>query len=363
MEKRVLGRTGLWVSTLGIGAGQYGAFGKTTESDCICIAHAGFDGGVNLIDTADFYSFGESETIVGKVIADRRDRIILATKCGMPMSDDPNERGASRRWLRASVERSLRRLGTDYIDLYQCHQPDPATPIEETVEAMTELVREGKIRYFGLSNSPAALVTEAVLRGQLRGAGKIQSEQSAYSIFNRRPEAELLPACEALGVGFLAYSPLDGGWLGGRLRAGVNAEATARQRLNPTRFDLTSPANGEKLQCVEALGALAAEAGLALPHMGIAFVLSHRAVTSALVGGSSLEQMQAHLAGQDVRLADDVLDRIDAIVTPGVNMPEAPNPSPALKDASLRRRSTKTVGPDGGRGEFFRTLVADEKTT
>jgi aryl-alcohol dehydrogenase-like predicted oxidoreductase len=363
MERRILGRTGISVSTLGVGTGQFGRFGQTSEADCIRIAHAAFDGGVNLIDTADFYSFGEAETIAGKAIADRRDRVVVATKCGMPMSNDPNESGGSRRWINLSINRSLKRLGVDYVDLYQLHQPDPATPIEETIDAMTDLVRAGKIRSFGLSNSTAVHVTEAALRAQMRGFSLPQSEQSAYSIFARGPEAELLPETQRFGLGFLAYSPLDGGWLSGKYRTGSNVAPSARHRLQPGKFDLSSPVNQSKLDAVEALAEVAAEAGLGLSHMAIAFVLSHPAVTSALVGGGRLEHIEAHLAGQDARLSEEILDRIDAIVAPGVNMPEAPQRSPALQDASLRRRRSKPAEARASGVDFIRNLVMTEPRT
>jgi aryl-alcohol dehydrogenase-like predicted oxidoreductase len=333
MEKRILGRTGIWVSIMGVGTGQFGLFGRTTEAECVRLAHAAFDGGINLIDTADFYSFGEAETIAG-----RRDGIVLASKCGMPMSDELNDRGGSRRWINISIERSLKRLGTDCIDLYQLHQPDPATPIEETLLAMTDLVRAGKIRAFGLSNSNAAQITEAALQARLQGCLAPYAEQSAYSIFTRGPEADLLPACEKYGFGFLAYSPLDGGWLSGKYRRNHRVAPTPRHRLQPGKFDLTSEANAAKLDMAERLAELAAELSLSLSHMAIAFVLSHRAITCALIGGNRLDHVQAHLAGQDVRLSAETLDRIDAIVAPGQDVPEQKTRSRALQDPSLRRR-------------------------
>jgi aryl-alcohol dehydrogenase-like predicted oxidoreductase len=360
MEKRILGRTGMWVSALGVGTGQFGAFGQTTEAECIRLTHAAFAGGINLIDTADFYSFGEAETITGKAIAGRRDKVVLATKCGMAMSDDPNERGGSRRWINLSIDRSLKRLGTDYVDLYQLHAPDPATPVEETVEAMSDLVRAGKIRHYGLSNSTPGHVTEAALRAQLRDAASPQCEQSAFSIFNRGPEADLLPECEKFGLGFLAYSPLDGGWLSGKYRRGGNVEPTPRHRLQPAKFDMNTTANGPKIEAVEALAVVAAEAGITFAHLAIAFVLSHRAVTCALVGGNRLDHIEAHLAGQSVRLSDAILDRIDAIVPPGVNMPEPSRRTPALLDPAQRRRRPVVVEQQATGVDFIRKLVVSE---
>jgi len=346
---------------MGVGTGQFGSFGQTKEADCVRLSHAAFDGGVTLIDTADFYSFGEAETITGKAIAGRRDKVVLATKCGMPMSDDPNERGGSRRWITAAVENSLKRLNTDYIDLYQLHSPDPATSIDETIDAMNDLIRAGKIRHFGTSNFTAAMVVEGALRAQIRDRIAPHSEQSAYSIFTRGPETEVLPACLSHNEGFLAYSPLDGGWLSGKYRRDQSVAATPRHRLQPSKFDMSTPANQAKLDAAERLGAIADEAGLELSHMAIAFVLAHKAVTCALVGGNTVTHVEKHLAGQDVRLTEEILDKIDAVVAPGVNMPAVQATSPALQDKTLRRRAHSIPATSGTAGvNFIRKLLAEE---
>ncbi|MET0182289.1 MAG: aldo/keto reductase, partial [Caulobacterales bacterium] len=274
MERRILGRTGLSVSMLGIGAAQLGVFDLSDEAECVRVAHECFDAGVNLIDTADFYSFGKSEKVVAKVITDRRDKIIVASKCGMPLSADSNERGGSRRWIMTAIDRSLKRLNTDYIDIYQLHAPDPRTEIEETIDAMNDLIKAGKIRYFGTSNFTGQMTSEAHLRGKLAGLTPPHSEQSEYSIFNRAPEAEVLPANHKYGVGFLAYSPLDGGWLSGKYRKAQAFEKSARQKVQPDRFDLQNPINADKLERVEKLIALAKEAGMDLGHLAIGFVLA-----------------------------------------------------------------------------------------
>jgi aryl-alcohol dehydrogenase-like predicted oxidoreductase len=274
------------------------------------------------------------------------------------MSDDPNEKGASRRWITASVERSLKRLQTDYIDLYQLHQPDPHTAIEETLGALNDLVRAGKIRCFGTSNVTAALAMEAGFTAQARGLTAPHSEQSAFSIFERRPEAELLPACERWGMGFLAYSPLEGGWLSGRYRRGAPAHVSARQRFRPAHFDVQAEANRGKLDAAEALMGVARDGGMPLSHLAIGFVLSHRAVTSALVGAGKMEQLEANIAAAEVRLSDEVLDRIDAIAPPGRSLAGTERATPAMLDKALRRRPQIPDPRVDGRGEAIRKMFA-----
>lgn len=342
MERRTLGRTGISVSRLCVGAGQFGAFGQTTADECIPLIHAALDGGMNMIDTADFYSFGESETIVGKAIAGRRARVVLATKCGFPMSEDPNEQGASARWIRHSIEGSLRRLGTDHVDLYQIHRPDPQTDIADTLLALADLAREGKIRAYGLSNSPAHRIVEAQLVAERLAIARPHTEQPSYSIFARGVEDGVLPVCVKHEVAVLAYSPLDGGWLSGKYRAGRAAEKSARQRLQPARFDLARDWNQHKLERVEALSKLAEQAGFTLPQLAIGFVLAHPAVATAIIGGSKRSYLEQHLARPDLSLSDEVLDRIDAIVAAGTQLAEEGGfREPSLDDASSRRRAAR----------------------
>ena len=363
MEKRLLGRSGLWVSVLGLGAGSFGAFGDASEEDCIRMAHCAFDGGVNLIDTADFYAFGESEAIVGKAVKGRRDKLVVTSKVGMAMSDDPNEKGGSRRWITASVENSLRRLQTDYIDLYQLHQPDPNTAIAETLGAMNDLVRAGKIRCFGLSNSTAAMVVDAGLTASGLGLIAPHSEQTAYSILERRPEAELWPACERFGMGVLAYSPMEGGWLSGRYRRGAKVDASARQRFRPAHFDVNAEQNRERLDAVESLAGIAQEAGVPLSHLALGFVLSHRAVTTALTGASRLEQVEASIAAAQARLSDEILDRIDAVVGPGRSLAGSERATPATTDKTLRRRPQADTGARNGPGDSIRMMFKGAATS
>jgi aryl-alcohol dehydrogenase-like predicted oxidoreductase len=339
MEYRLLGKSGLYVSAIGLGAANFGKFGETTEQDCLRIAHCAFDGGITLVDTADVYSLGQSELIVGKAVAGRRDKVVLATKCGAPLSDNLLERGSSRRWITAAVNQSLKRLNTDYIDIFQVHGPDPLTDISETVGVFTDLIRAGKVRYFGTSNFAAQALMEAILRAEMRGLIGPHCEQAPFSILNRRAEGDILPMCEKFGLGFLAYSPLEGGLLSGKYRRGHKTEVSARQKLQPQGYDFSLPHNMAKLDAIEQLRSIADEVGIELLHLAMGFVLSHRCVTSALIGGGKMEYIQKHIEGQNVSLSDEILDKIDAIVSPGVTLDPTTNfPPPALVDSSLRRR-------------------------
>jgi aryl-alcohol dehydrogenase-like predicted oxidoreductase len=343
MEHRQLGRTGVSVSKLCLGAMMFGAWGNADHDDSIRIIHAALDGGINFIDTADIYSQGESEVIVGKALAGgKRDEVVLATKVWGPMDDDPNHRGSSRRWIVQEVESSLRRLGTDYIDLYQIHRPTPETNLEETLGAMSDLVTQGKVRYIGHSTYPAPLIVEAQWVARDRGLHRFATEQPPYSMLARGIEAEVLPTCAKYGMGVIPWSPLSGGWLSGKYRKDADAPtptSAARQRLTD-RYDLSLPANQRKLEAADALGRLADEAEMSLIEMAIAFVINHPNVTAAIIGPRTMEQLESQLPAADRVLDDALLDRIDEIVTPGVNLNPADGGwvSPAL-EPSARRRS------------------------
>jgi len=360
MDRRILGRTGLSVGVIAFGAATFGGFGLKDEAACVRLVREAIDAGVNLFDTADFYGLGLSETIVGKALAGVRHKVVLASKCGMPMSADPNERGGSRRWINRAVEASLKRLGTDHIDLYQLHQSDPLTDIEETLEAMNGLIRAGKVGYFGASNFTAAMVSEAQLRARAAHLVPPHTEQSAYSIFRRHPENELLPSCQRYDVGFLAYSPLDAGWLSGRYRKDQAIEHSPRQRLQPVMFDTTRPEIAPKLDAVEALVGVADAAGVSLPDLAVGFVLAHPAVTCALVGGSRPEHYAPYIDGRAFRLGDDVLDAIDAIVPPGATLPP---PDPRAPARHLRRRSRLDLEAAGEAAPANRMLDMQLKRT
>jgi aryl-alcohol dehydrogenase-like predicted oxidoreductase len=346
MEHRLLGRTGVSVSKLCLGAMMFGAWGETDHDEAIRIIHAALDGGINFIDTADVYSAGESEEIVGKAIRtppSRRDAVVLATKLYMPVGDDPdpNRRGTSRRWVVQEVENSLRRLGTDWIDLYQVHRPTPETDLDETLGALTDLVHQGKVRYIGHSTYPASLIVEAQWVARDRHLQRFVTEQPPYSILARGIENEVLPTCLRHGIGVIPWSPLQGGWLSGRYRkdADLAAPASPARRRLTLRYDLSLPANQLKLEAAEQLAQLAEQSGITLIQLALAFVLNHPAITAPIIGPRTMEHLESQLAAADVVLDGGVLNRIDEIVPPGINLNPADGgwQNPALEPAARRR--------------------------
>ncbi|WP_228011324.1 aldo/keto reductase [Nonomuraea phyllanthi] len=341
-EYRVLGRTGLKVSPLCLGAMMFGGWGESDPGESARIIGRALDAGINFIDTADVYSQGQSEEFVGQALAKsgRRDDVVLATKVHGVMGEGPNQRGNSRRWIIQEVENSLRRLGTDWIDLYQIHRPDPGTDIEETLGALTDLVRQGKVRYIGSSTFPAHQIVEARWASERRSLERFVCEQPPYSLLVRGIEADVLPVIEKYGMGAIVWSPLAGGWLSGRYRKGRDLPRTPRAQRLPERYDLTREVNQRKLDAVEQLAVLAEQAGLTLVELALAFTIRHRAVTSAIIGPRTMEHLEGQLTAADVRLSDDVLERIDEIVPPGVTLNPADRgwQPPELADASLRRR-------------------------
>jgi aryl-alcohol dehydrogenase-like predicted oxidoreductase len=338
VELRSLGRTGVKVSPLCLGAMMFGAWGERDHDESIRIIHAALDAGVNFVDTADVYSRGESEEIVGKALRGRRDDVILATKVHGRMGDDPNEFGNTRRWIVREVDNSLERLGTDWIDLYQIHRPETDTDIDETLGALTDLVRAGKVRYIGSSTFPASQIVEAQWVAERRGRERFACEQPPYSILVRGIEFDVLPTCRRHGMGVIPWSPLAGGWLSGRYRKDDYPESRRAQMI-PRRYDMSLPANQRKLEAADALAQLAEEAGISLIHMALAFVIRHPAVTAAIIGPRTMEHLESQLGAGDVRLSDDVLDRIDEIVPPGVdlNPTDAGWDNPALQPEARRR--------------------------
>jgi aryl-alcohol dehydrogenase-like predicted oxidoreductase len=340
VELRTLGRTGVKVSELCLGAMMFGAWGNTDHDDSIRIIHRALDAGINFIDTADVYSRGESEEIVGKALAaGRRDGVILATKVHGTMGDDPNQFGNSRRWIIQEVENSLRRLKTDWIDLYQIHRPEPGTDIDETLGALSDLVHAGKVRYIGSSTFPPSTIVEAQWAAEKRGHERFICEQPPYSILARGIEAEVLPTCLRYGIGVIPWSPLAGGWLSGAYRRDAPAPQSSRASRIPGRYDLSLPANQEKLEIVEALAQLAEEAQITLLHMALAFVTRHPAVTAAIIGPRTMEHLESQLGAVEVTLDDTLLDRIDELVPPGINLNVADSgwQNPALEPAARRR--------------------------
>jgi aryl-alcohol dehydrogenase-like predicted oxidoreductase len=319
---------------------MFGDWGNKDHDESIRIIHRALDAGINFIDTADVYSRGESEEIVGKALAGgKRDHVVLATKVHGTMGDDPNEFGNSRRWIIKEVENSLRRLGTDWIDLYQIHRPEADTDIDETLGALTDLVRAGKVRYIGSSTFPASQIVEAQWVAAKRGRERFMCEQPPYSILVRQVENDVLPTAERYGMGVIPWSPLAGGWLSGRYRKDAEIPSSHRAERIPGRYDLSLPGNQRKLDAADALARLAEASGLTLIEMALAFVMCHPAVTAPIIGPRTMEQLESQLPAAEVTLSDEVLDKIDEIVPPGVNLNEADNgwQNPALVPEARRR--------------------------
>jgi aryl-alcohol dehydrogenase-like predicted oxidoreductase len=324
MEYRTLGRTGVKVSAFCLGAMMFGPWGNTDEDECVRMIHDALDAGINFVDTADVYGEGGSEEIVGKALKGRRDEVVLATKVHGQMGKGQNEQGNSRLWIMREVENSLRRLQTDHIDLYQIHRPDPDVDIEETLSALTDLVHQGKVRYLGSSTFPAWEIVESHWVAERRGLERFRCEQPPYSIFVRHIESDVLPVAQRYGMGVIVWSPLAGGWLAGKYRRGEEAPKDSRavrykERGSPiaARYDTSRPENQRKLDVVEDLITLAEKASVSLTHLAIAFTLAHPAVTSAILGPRTPEQLRDLLAGADVRLDTETLDAIDELVAPG----------------------------------------------
>lgn len=339
MQYRPLGRTGVQISTLSLGAMNFGRIGRTNQDEVSALIGSALDAGINVIDTADAYSGGQSEEMIGKALGARRDDVVLATKATLPMGEERNHRGSSRRWLTTALEDSLRRLGVDHVDLYQMHRWDPSTSDEETLSALTDLQRAGKIRYFGSSTFPAYRIVQSQWVARDHRLGRYVTEQPGYSILQRGIESHVLPATEEHHLGVLAWSPLASGWLSGAVREGQET-TTNRSTFMQSRFDLTVPANRAKLDAVEQLARLADDAGLTMIQLALGFVTAHRAVTTAIIGPRTLEHLDSQLAAADTILSPEILDAIDEIVPPGIDLAPAEknDTPPALLDPTLRRR-------------------------
>jgi aryl-alcohol dehydrogenase-like predicted oxidoreductase len=338
MQYRTLGRTGIKVSPYALGALALGtSIGNADRDDSVRIIHKALDAGINFIDTSDAY--GESEVTVGEALKGRRDGVVLATKFSRPTGSDPNQQGASRRWIMTAVENSLRRLQTDYIDLYQLHRPDPSTDIEETLSALSDLIHSGKVRAIGTSAMPASDIVEAQWVAERRGLERFRTDQPPYSLLSRGIEREVLPIAQRYGMGILVWGPLGQGMLTGRVRKGQPTDlrrASIFKHLNDER----------RIDAVEQLIPIAEKAGLPLTHLALAFVIAHPGVTSAIIGPHTIEQLDDLLASAEVRLSDEILDQIDEIVPPGTDvgtLDQAYVP-PALQNSSLRRRPVSERG-------------------
>jgi aryl-alcohol dehydrogenase-like predicted oxidoreductase len=328
VEYRVLGTTGVRVSTHCLGAMMFGSSGNRDHDDCIRIIHDAIETGINFVDTADVYSDGESEEIVGKALEGRRDDVVLASKVHWEMGPGQNDHGNTRLWIMREVENSLRRLRTDHIDLYQIHRPEPETDIEETLGVLTDLQRAGKIRYFGSSTFAGWQIVEAQWVAERRGLSKFRTEQPPYSIFVRQIERDVLPVTQRYGMGVLVWSPLARGWLTGRYRREAfdrspeSRASRGAERGMAWQFDESRPEIQRKLDLAEEVAKLAADAGVSMTHLAVAFTLAHPAVTSAIIGPRTGEQLADLLAGADLRLDADVLDAIDGLVRPGTVVDE-----------------------------------------
>jgi len=343
METRTLGATGVTVSKYCLGAMMFGAMGNTDHDECVDMVHRSLDAGINFIDTADAYSMGESEEVVGKALAGRRDDVVLATKAFIPMSADPNHMGGSRRWLIRAVEDSLRRLDTDHIDLFQLHRRDTRLDLDESLGALDQLIRDGKIRYAGMSATPPEWIVEARHISDQRGHMRIRSEQCLYNLFNREVERSVLPTCDRLGIGVMIYSPLNGGFLTGKYRDDVEVPDDARavrMTHNAARWDRSRAQTRTKLDLVEDLLTLADEAGMPLSHLATSWAAEHPAVSSVIIGPRTPAQLDDALASADVRLDESLLDALDELLPPGVDIDtvDTTRPEPDMAPHARRRR-------------------------
>jgi aryl-alcohol dehydrogenase-like predicted oxidoreductase len=347
MEYRKLGSTGVEVSAFCLGTMMFGSRGNPDHAESIRIIHRALDSGINFVDTADVYSQGESEEIVGKALMGRRDEVVLATKMHGPMGEGRNRRGNSRLWMSRAVEESLARLNTDHIDLYQIHRPDSSTALEDTLEGLATLVTQGKIRYAGCSTFPAWQIVESRWHSERHNLDGFRCEQPPYSIFVRHVEQDVLPVCQRYGLGVIVWSPLAGGWLSGKYRAGAEVPSDSRaarfarqprSRL-AERFDMTLPVNLRKLELVDELSVVADKAGLSMVQMANAFTLAHPAVTSSIIGPRTMDQLEGLLADADERLDPATLDAIDEIMPPGTTVNDSDRGwDPPWMEPGARRR-------------------------
>ena len=338
MESRALGTSGLEVSSLALGTMMFGAWGNPDQAECTAMVDIALEGGITTFDTADIYDQGHGEEMLGHALKGRRDQVVLATKFGNQMGDDPACSGGSPRWITQAVEGSLRRLQTDYIDLYQMHRPDHSVDIAETLGALDELVQAGKVRAIGTSCFPAEQLVEAHWAAERHGISVPRYEQPPYSIMCRSIERAVLPTCAKYGMDVIVWAPLNGGWLTGKYRRHAAAPPGSRAAREPDHFDHTGAWRDTKLDIVEALTDIAAEARLSLPQLAIGFVLAHRAVSATLIGPRTPEQLRDLLASGRTQLGDDTLAAIDALVAPGtdVNPADAGYSPPWLDPAVLR---------------------------
>jgi aryl-alcohol dehydrogenase-like predicted oxidoreductase len=320
MNHRLLARTGVRLSVLSLGTMMFGRGVNENVDECTEIIHRSLDAGINHIDTADGYGKGESERIVGAALAGpRRDGVVLATKCFFPPGTDVNERGGSRRWIRRAAEASLQRLQTEYIDLFYLHRLDPDTGIDESLTALEDLVRQGKVLYVGTSGASGSQLVECQWAAREQGCTRPVAEQTHYSILARASEHDVLPTCRRHNIGAIVYGPLNGGWLADKYRrdAPPPPESRAAQQFySPTWWDRSRPEVDRKFDVVAELRSIAHDAGLTLPQLAMGFVLAHPAVTSVLIGPRTPAQLDQLLTCADIALSPDTLAAIDHVVPP-----------------------------------------------
>lgn len=318
MEFRNLGRSGLKVSAIGLGTHYFGWLKDETSSRAVI--HRALDEGITFIDTADVYDMGRSEEFVGRAIKGKREDLVIATKFGWPMGGGPsgapvdprpNARGGSRHYVISAAEASLRRLGTDYIDLYQIHFPDPTTPIEETLRALDDLVRSGKVRYTGCSNFAAWQISEAMWTSKHNNLHAFATAQPLYNLLQRQIEQEILPACEAHGVGIIPWGPLAGGFLTGKYRRGEPPGADTLMATKPMAYDqVMTEENWDKL---EQFQAFAKARGHTVGELAVAWLLARPWLCSVIAGASRPEQVSDHIAAATWKLTPAELAEIDGI--------------------------------------------------
>jgi aryl-alcohol dehydrogenase-like predicted oxidoreductase len=329
MEYRTLGRTGVKVAPLGLGTDNFA--NPTPEAESIEIINRALDAGINLIDTSNSYVKGESERIIGRALAahGRRQQVIIATKAHYPVGPGPNDRGNSRLHLMRACEDSLRRLGTDYIDLYQLHRPSFDIPIDETLSALTDLVRQGKVRYIGSSTAPAWKVMEALMVSELKGYVRFVSEQPPYNLLDRRIENELVPMCRAYGLGILPWTPLAMGVLAGRYADAEDYPSGSRASLRGGIYAERVTARG--IEVGNQFVALAKERGISPAQLAVLWAKDQPGITAPLIGPRTLEQLEQFLPVMDMELDEEIRLACDELVPPGSVVANFHNSAPWMK--------------------------------
>lgn len=311
MEYRRLGSSGLQVSAIGLGGNNFGWYAD--EQTSIAIIHHALDAGVNFLDTADWYGKGQSEEFIGKAVKHKRSKVVIATKFGSVIGEGPNDRGGSRHHILQAVDASLKRLQTDYIDLYQMHMPDPTTPIEETLRVLEDLVRSGKVRYIGCCNFAAWQLCDAIWTSRISNLQRFVTVQARYNLLERQIETELVPCCQAYGVGVIPWGPLAAGFLTGKYRQGEKGPEDARLSKpapSPAYNNVLTESNWSKLAKLETF---AAERGHNVGELAILWLLAKPWLSTVIAGARKIEQLSANLAAMEWKLTADEVTRVEAL--------------------------------------------------